>query len=161
MIVKVVKETQPASRPASFFENGAVSLSRRPSRAPSIRVTPHAASKLERKSSSARRQSMPLLSNKPRGAPADNTASASPDLLLPVVVVGGTIESLVQVLIHGLDGITAATSDDNGEMALRDPRAKNLRVDHDDYCKTWWNTYRSFLSPATFLAVSNIGYGSI
>jgi hypothetical protein len=104
---------------------------------------------------------MPLLSNKPRGAPADNTASASPDLLLPVVVVGGTIESLVQVLIHGLDGITAATSDDNGEMALRDPRAKNLRVDHDDYCKTWWNTYRSFLSPATFLAVSNIGYGSI
>lgn len=155
MIVKVVKETQPSSRPASFFENGAASLSRRPSRAPSIRVTPHAASTLERKSSSARRQSMPLLNNKPRAAPADNTSSASPELTVPVVIVGGTIERLVDVLIRGLDYVMAATSDDNGEMALIDRKAKGLRIDQDEFSKIWWNTYRSFLSPVTFVAVSH------
>ena len=155
MIVKVIKETLPSSRPASFFDNGATSLSRKPSRAPSIRVTPQAASTLERKSSAARRQSMPLLNNaRTRATPAENTAMNPPDLVVPVVIVGGTIERLVDVLVHGLDYVMAATSDDNGEMALTDRRAKGLKVDRNDYSKTWWSTYRSFLTPEAFIAVS-------
>ncbi|KAG8827526.1 rho GTPase-activating protein [Serendipita sp. 401] len=154
MIVRVVKETQSQSRPASFFENGAVSLSRRPSRAPSIRVTPRAAATLERKSSAARRQSMPLLTNgRPRVTPGEAAPLTSPEVSVPVVIVGGTIERLVEVLVKGLDYIIAATSDDNGEMALIDRRAKNLRLDRDDYSKIWWSTYRSFLTPDTFLAM--------
>ncbi|KAG8804101.1 rho GTPase-activating protein, partial [Serendipita sp. 399] len=154
MIVRVVKEPQVTSRPASFFENGAVSLSRRPSRAPSIRVTPRAAATLERKSSAARRQSMPLLTNgRPKVTPADAIPLTLPEVSVPVVIMGGTIERLVEVLVKGLDYIIAATSDDNGEMALIDRRAKNLRLDRDDFSKTWWSTYRSFLTPDTFVAM--------
>lgn len=154
MIVKVVKETQSNSRPASFFDNGATSLSRRPSRAPSIRVTPQAASTLERKSSAARRQSMPLLNNgRNRINQAENMTGNAPDPTVPVVIVGGTIERLVDVLIRGLDYVMAATSDDNGEMALMDRGARGLRVDRNDYSKTWWSTYRSFLTPDAFIAV--------
>jgi GTPase-activating protein BEM2 len=154
VIVKVVKETQPSSRPASFFENGATSLSRRPSRAPSIRVKPQAASTLERKSSNARRQSMPLLNNgRSRIAPAETTPLTSAELVVPVVVVGGTIERLVDVLVRGLDYVMAATADDNGEMSLSDRRARGLKLDRDDYSKTWWCTYRSFLTPDAFIAV--------
>lgn len=154
MIVKVVKESQPSSRPASFFDNGATSLSRRPSRAPSIRVTPQAASTLERKSSAARRQSMPLLNNsRNRINQTENMATNPPDLSVPIVIVGGTIERLVDVLVRGLDYVMAATSDDNGEMALMDRRAKGLRIDRSDYSKTWWSTYRSFLTPDAFIAM--------
>lgn len=155
MIVKVVKDAQPGSRPASFFDNGATSLSRRPSRAPSIRVKPQAASALERKSSAARRQSMPLLNNgRPRVTPAaEGKPKGSMDLLVPVVIVGGTIERLVDVLVRGLDYVMAATSDDNGEMALTDRRARGLKLDRDDYSKTWWSTYRSFLTPEVLIAM--------
>jgi len=155
MIVKVVKEAQPSSRPASFFDNGATSLSRRPSRAPSIRVTPQAASTLERKSSNARRQSMPLLKNgRSRVTPAtEGNHRTSMELLVPVVIVGGTIERLVDVLVRGLDYIMAATADDNGEMALTDRKAKGLKLDRNDYSKTWWSTYRSFLTPEILIAM--------
>lgn len=155
MIVKVVKDTQPSSRPASFFDNGATSLSRRPSRAPSIRVTPHAASTLERKSSNTRRQSMPLLNNgRSRATPSgEGKPKTSMELLVPVVIVGGTIERLVDVLVRGLDYVMAATADDNGEMALTDRRAKGLKLDRDDYSKTWWSTYRSFLTPEVLIAM--------
>ena len=83
----------------------------------------------------------------------DNMATNPPDLTVPIVIVGGTIERLVDVLVRGLDYVMAATSDDNGEMALMDRRAKGLRVDRNDYSKTWWSTYRSFLTPDAFIAV--------
>lgn len=154
LIVRVVKEKQSTSRPTSLLDSGAVSLSRRPSRAPSIRVKPQAASTLERKSSNARRQSMPLLNNgRPKAAQAEGVAQSPADPQVPVVIVGGTIEKLVDVLVRGLDYVLAATSDDNGEMALTDRRARGLKLDRDDYSRTWWSTYRSFMTPETFIAM--------
>jgi hypothetical protein len=98
---------------------------------------------------------MPLLNGgRTRAHPAENTTTNPPELVVPVVIVGGTIERLVDVLVRGLDYVMAATSDDNGEMALTDRRAKGLKVDRDDYSKTWWSTYRSFLTPDAFIAVS-------
>ena len=155
LIVRVVKESQPSSRPTSLLDGGPVSLSRRPSRAPSIRVTPQAASTLERKSSNARRQSMPLLNNGRFRAGQTEVAQAPADPQVPVVIVGGTIEKLVDVLVRGLDYVLAATADDNGETALTDRRAKGLKLDRDDYSRTWWSTYRSFMTPETFVAVGS------
>jgi GTPase-activating protein BEM2 len=151
IIVKVAKEPQD-SRPNSFLENGPT-LTRKPSKALGIRVTPQAASTLERKPSTARRQSLPLLTT-PRHASAE--PSVNPilnDSSVPVVIIAGTVERLVDVLVRGLDYVTAATADDNGEMALRDRKSRSMRLDKTEFSKTWWNTYRSFVTPDIFIMV--------
>lgn len=149
IIVKVAKEPQD-SRPNSIFDNGPT-LTRKPSKALGIRVTPQAASTLERKPSAARRQSLPLLTS---SRLASTEPSVNPILnAVRVVIIAGTVERLVDVLVRGLDYVTAATADDNGEMTLRDRRSRSMRLDQTEFSKTWWNTYRSFVNPDIFVMV--------
>ncbi|KAH9935113.1 uncharacterized protein BXZ73DRAFT_89498 [Epithele typhae] len=101
-------------------------------RNPSIRVTPgsshgHGA---ERKSSLARRNSCHKL-RRP----------------LRVVVQAGTLDRLVDVLVHGLQGVSVSVADDNGEIPLTDKKTREVKVDMDDFSQVWWNVFRCFVSP--------------
>ncbi|KIJ51425.1 hypothetical protein M422DRAFT_158043 [Sphaerobolus stellatus SS14] len=126
------------SRPPSSVETG---LDRQPSQ---IRVN-HPG--LDRKSSIVRRNSLPALSQPTHlmipEAPPENT--------LRVVVKGGTLDRLVDILISGLDGVSVAVADDNGEMPLRDGRrTRALRLDHNEFKSIWWSVFRSFVTPLVF-----------
>ena len=151
IIVKVAKEPQD-SRPSSILENGPT-LTRKPSKALGIRVTPQAASTLERKPSAARRQSLPLLTTFRLASAEPSVNPALKDSSVRVVIIAGTVERLVDVLVRGLDYVTAATADDNGETTLRDRKSRSMRLDQAEFSKTWWNTYRSFVSPDIFVMV--------
>lgn len=120
------------------------------SRAPSIRVRPGSSHGLDRKASLARRNSLPSI-------------SARTSLVIPehpmerpvrVVVKAGTLERLVDVLAHGLPGISVSISDDNGEMPLKDGRTRDAKLDRRDFSLIWWNVFRSFVTPLVFFEVS-------
>lgn len=149
IIVKVAKEPQD-SRPNSILDNGPT-LTRKPSKALGIRVTP--ASTLERKPSAARRQSLPLLTSSRLASAEPPVNPTLKDLSVRVVIIAGTVERLVDVLVRGLDYVTAATADDNGETTLRDRKSRSMRLDQTEFSKTWWNTYRSFVTPDIFVMV--------
>ncbi|KAH7098312.1 hypothetical protein BKA62DRAFT_642445 [Auriculariales sp. MPI-PUGE-AT-0066] len=115
-----------------------------------IRVSP-AGSKpsLERKNSAARRSSLPILSNsRPDRSSLNSHESSDPPL--SAIVKAGTLDRLVDVLVHGLQGITVGAADDNGEMSLRESRARPLAVDSKEFQKVWWFTFRSFVTPHVF-----------
>ncbi|PIL33764.1 transporter [Ganoderma sinense ZZ0214-1] len=114
-------------------------------RNPSIRVTPsssHGHGTAERKSSLARRNSLPSLSQR-TSLVASEITSERP---LRVVVQAGTLERLVDVLVHGLQGVSVSVADDNGEMPLTDRKTREVRVDMDDFSQVWWSVFRSFVS---------------
>lgn len=121
------------------------------SRSPSIRVTPgsshgHGA---ERKPSLARRNSLPSISQRTSLVVTD-VGSERP---LRVVVQAGTLDRLVDVLVHGLQGVSVSVADDNGEMPLTDRKTREVRVDMDDFSQVWWNVFRCFVTPQVLFEV--------
>lgn len=148
-----------ASRPSSFVRSRPPSSiiesslggtgEKAISRAPSIRVRPGSSHGLDRKTSLARRNSLPSI-------------AARTSLIIPehpterpvrVVVQAGTLERLVDVLAHGLPGISVSISDDNGEMPLKDGRTRDVKLDRGDFSSIWWNVFRSFVTPLVFFEV--------
>ncbi|KZV85841.1 hypothetical protein EXIGLDRAFT_841188 [Exidia glandulosa HHB12029] len=111
----------------------------------SIRVSP--GGNLERKSSSARRSSLPILSNSNR---ASLRSSESTDPPLRAVVRSGTLDRLIDLLVYGLEGVTVGHSDDNGEMPLREGGSRPLHVDRHEFARVWWYNFRSFVTPIVF-----------
>ncbi|KAI0669428.1 hypothetical protein C8Q78DRAFT_977573 [Trametes maxima] len=153
LLVQPGGETVPSSRPASRAPSRPPSsaapdtpaLDRAFSRNPSIRVTPGSSQGhgTERKSSMVRRNSLPSMSQR-TSLVASEVTSERP---LRVVVQAGTLDRLVDVLVHGLQGVSVSVADDNGEMPLTDRKTREVRVDMDDFSQVWWNVFRSFLKP--------------
>ena len=158
LLVSPGKEVAP-SRPSSFVRSRPPSrivesslggcVEKPISRAPSIRVRPGSSHGLDRKASLARRNSLPSI-------------AARTDLVIPehpterpvrVVVQAGTLERLVDILAHGLPGISVSISDDNGEMPLKDGRTRDAKLDRGDFSTIWWNVFRSFVTPLVFFEV--------
>ncbi len=150
-----------ASRPSSFVRSRPPSSivesslggsgEKSISRAPSIRVRPGSSHGLDRKASLARRNSLPSI-------------AARTDLVIPehpterpvwVAVQAGTLERLVDILAHGLPGISVSIADDNGEMPLKDGRTRDAKLDRGSFSTIWWNVFRSFVTPLVFFEVRN------
>lgn len=145
-------ESAPNSRPASRPPSTSITESSASSglgRAPSIRVKPGSSQGLDRKSSMARRSSLPALSNRQ----AFVTSESSSDRPLRVLVQAGTVDRLVELLVHGLENISVSVADDNGEMSLREG-TRELVVDRKEFADIWWNVFRSFVTPFVFFEVS-------
>ena len=150
-----------ASRPSSFIPSRPLSMNEEPgnaeqrvSRTPSIRVK---TGPIERKPSVARRSSLPSISRRPAFVSQDS----SPETPLRAAVHGGTVDRLVDLLVHGLQGVSVAIADDNGEMPLRESKTRDLVVNHNDFARIWWNVFRSFVTPLVFFEVSALLYTSI
>ena len=119
-------------------------------RAPSIRVKPTSSHGLDRKTSLAKRNSLPSLSRKP----TFTVSERSSDPPLRVLVQAGTMNALVTVLAHGLRNVSVSVADDNGEMTLKEGMTRELVVDRMEFARVWWNVFRSFLTPLVFFEVS-------
>ncbi|KAG2153395.1 hypothetical protein DEU56DRAFT_727081 [Suillus clintonianus] len=133
----------PSRPPSSVVEGN----SDKPmTRAPSIRVKPGSSQGLERKSSVARRSSLPSISSRPN-AMVTEVSSERP---IRVIVQAGTLDRLVNVLVHGLQGVSVAVADDNGETSLRDGKTRDLVVDRAEFARVWWHVFRSFVTPIVF-----------
>ena len=128
------------SRPPSSLETG---LERRPSQ---IRVSNPG---LDRKTSVARRSSLPSISQRSSLTLPEPTSEAT----LKVVVKAGTLDRLVDILICGFEGVPVAVADDNGEMPLREGRTRLLKLDRAEFRATWWSVFRSFVSPLVLFEV--------
>ncbi|TFY55136.1 hypothetical protein EVJ58_g8436 [Rhodofomes roseus] len=113
------------------------------SRTSSIRVSPGVSHGLDRKPSMIRRNSLPSISQRTSLLMPE----ASSDKALRVVVQAGTLDRLVDVLVHGLQGVSVSVSDDNGEMPLTASKTREVKLDMDDFSDVWWNVYRSFMTP--------------
>ncbi|KAH7912708.1 hypothetical protein BJ138DRAFT_1147682 [Hygrophoropsis aurantiaca] len=133
------------SRPPSSIIEGA-SVDKIMSRSPSIRVKPGSSQGLERKSSLARRNSLPHISPRPNAT----VTEASSEKPIRVLVQAGTLDRLVNVLIHGLQGVSVAVADDNGETSLRDGKTRDLVIDQSEFARIWWHIFRSFVTPIVF-----------
>jgi GTPase-activating protein BEM2 len=140
--------SRPTSRPPSSIMDGTVS-EKTMSRTPSIRVKTGSSQSLDRKTSVARRNSLPSISQRP-GPVVLEPSSERP---LRVVVQAGSLDRLVDVLVHGLQNISVSVADDNGEMALRDGKTRDLIVDRVEFAKVWWTVFRSFVTPLVFFEV--------
>ncbi|KAG1740823.1 uncharacterized protein EDB91DRAFT_1053018 [Suillus paluster] len=132
------------SRPPSSVE--ACNADKPMTRSPSIRVKPGSSQGLERKSSVARRSSLPSISSRPN-AMVTEVSSERP---IRVIVQAGTLDRLVNVLVHGLQGVSVAVADDNGETSLRDGKTRDLVVDRVEFARVWWHVFRSFVTPIVF-----------
>ena len=75
---------------------------------------------------------------------------------LRVVVQAATLERLVDVLVHGLQGVSVSVADDNGEMPLTDRKTREVKVDMDDFSQVWWSVFRSFVTPQVLFEVSQL-----
>lgn len=143
-----------ASRPSSFAPSRPLSVTEEPgnaeqrvSRTPSIRVK---TGPIERKPSVARRSSLPSISQRPMFVPQDSSLETP----LRAAVHAGTVDRLVDILVHGLQGVSVSIADDNGEMPLRESKTRDLVVNHGDFARIWWNVFRSFVTPLVFFEVS-------
>lgn len=136
------------SRPPSSVAEGC-NPEKPMTRSPSIRVKPGSSQGLERKSSVARRSSLPSISSRPN-AMLTEVSSERP---IRVIVQAGTLDRLVNVLIHGLQGVSVAVADDNGETSLRDSKTRDLVVDRAEFARVWWHVFRSFVTPFVFFEV--------
>ncbi|KAJ7122281.1 hypothetical protein C8R44DRAFT_164401 [Mycena epipterygia] len=133
----------PSRPPSSVVADGAeASLSR----APSVRVKPGSSQGLDRKTSIARRNSLPSPAQR-RAFVASEPSSEPP---LRVRVLAGTLNRLVDILVHGLQNVSVSVADDNGEMSLREGKTRELVVDQAELSKLWWNVYRSLVTPLVF-----------
>ncbi|KAH9927766.1 uncharacterized protein B0H18DRAFT_1118293 [Fomitopsis serialis] len=130
------------SRPPSSVADSPVSGGT-VSRTSSIRVSPGVSHGLDRKPSMIKRNSLPSISQRTSLLMPE----ASPDKALRVVVQAGTLDRLVDVLVHGLQGVSVSVSDDNGEMPLTAAKTREVKLDMDDFSDVWWNVYRSFMTP--------------
>jgi GTPase-activating protein BEM2 len=142
---------ESSSRPPSSLET---SLERPASQ---IRVTNPG---IERKTSMARRSSLPTLSQRNSVSTPESMFEAT----LRVVVKAGTLDRLVDILISGFEGVSVAVADDNGEMPLREERTRWLKLDRNEFRATWWAVFRSFVTPIVLFevcccsAISPIGF---
>ena len=146
--------SRPASRAPSRPPSSAIETSgsdRMIVRTPSIRVKPSSSQGLERKSSMQRRNSLPAISQRANHPVMTEVSTERP---IRVLVQAGTLDRLVNVLIHGLKGVSVAVADDNGETSLRDGNTRDLVVDHSEFARVWWNVFRSFVTPIVFFEVS-------
>ena len=136
--------------PSSVVDHGS---EKNLSRNPSIRVKPSTSQGLDRKTSIARRSSLPSVSHLSR----QNFVTSEPSLDPPlrVVVQAGTLNNLVDVLVHGLEGISVSVADDNGEMSLREGMKREVVIDRIEFARVWWNVFRSFVSPFVFFEVKD------
>jgi hypothetical protein len=134
------------SRPASTIDD-AGSIEQRLSRTPSIRVK---TGPLDRKPSVARRNSLPSISQRPTILISESSSEPP----LRVLVHAGTVDRLVDILIHGLQGVSISVADDNGEMSLREGKTRDLTVNHKEFAGVWWTVFRSFVTPLAFFEVS-------
>ncbi|KAJ6454183.1 rho GTPase activating protein 22 [Mycena sanguinolenta] len=116
-------------------------------RAPSVRVKPGSSQGLDRKTSVARRNSLPSPAQR-RTAFVSSEPSSEPPLR--VCVAAGTLTHLVEILVHGLHNVSVSVADDQGEMSLREGKTRELLVDQMEFSKAWWNTYRSLVTPLVF-----------
>ncbi|KAJ7658894.1 hypothetical protein B0H17DRAFT_1213103 [Mycena rosella] len=132
----------PSRPPSSVVDGVEQSLSR----APSVRVKPGSSQGLDRKTSVARRNSLPSLSQR-RTFMASEPSSEPP---LRVKVLAGTLNWLVDILVHGLQNVSVSVADDNGEMSLREGKTRELVIDQTEFSKLWWNIYRSLVTPLVF-----------
>jgi len=71
-----------------------------------------------------------------------------------VLVQAGTLNNLVNILVHGLENISVSVADDNGEMTLKEGMTRELVLDKVEFARVWWNVFRSFLTPLVFFEVS-------
>ncbi len=155
LVVQGGNDSVPSSRRSSRAPSRPPSSSitdlseKPPGRTPSIRVKPGSSQVLDRKSSMARRSSLPALSNRPTYV----TSETSTDRPLRALVQAGTLNNLVDILVHGLKNICVSVADDNGEMSLREG-TRELVVDRKEFSKVWWNVFRSFVTPLVFFEVS-------
>ena len=95
----------PSSRPPSSVETAAAGML---GRTPSIRVRPGHTS-LDRKMSLARRSSLPSISPSARNSlviPEHSTPSTTQAPEVRVLIQAGTLDRLVDVLAHGLPGVS-------------------------------------------------------
>ncbi|EMD33011.1 hypothetical protein CERSUDRAFT_161123, partial [Gelatoporia subvermispora B] len=138
--------SQPPSRAPSRPPSSVAdlpTLDRSFSRTPSIRVSPGSSRGLERKPSLIRRNSLPSISQRTSLIIAEAPAEKP----IRVVVQAGTLDRLVDVLVHGVQGVSVSVSDDNGETPLQDAKTREVQVDMDDFSAVWWNVFRSFITP--------------
>ncbi|KAG0703340.1 hypothetical protein DFH29DRAFT_1079014 [Suillus ampliporus] len=133
------------SRPPSSVVEGC-GTDKPMTRSPSIRVKPGSSQGLERKSSVARRNSLPSISSRPNAI----VTEVSSERPIRVIVQAGTLDRLVNVLVHGLQGVSVAVADDNGETSLRDSKTRDLVVDRAEFARVWWHVFRSFVTPIVF-----------
>lgn len=148
-------ESTPNSRPSSSRAPSVIEIGadKSMSRNPSIRVKPTSSQGLDRKTSIARRSSLPSVSHLNRSTFVTTEPSSDPPLR--VIVQAGTLNNLVSVLVHGLDNISVSVADDNGEMSLREGMTRDLIVDRSEFARVWWNVFRSFVTPFVFFEVSS------
>ena len=157
---KEVTSSRPSSfvpsRPPSCVVEPSVggTAEKKMSRAPSIRVRPGSSHGLDRKASLARRNSLPSISARTSLVISEHPTEHP----VRVVVQAGTLERLVDILAHGLPGISVAISDDNGEMPLKDGRTRDAKLDRGDFSSIWWNVFRSFVTPLVFFEVRSRFY---
>ncbi|KAJ6450646.1 hypothetical protein C8R45DRAFT_1113984 [Mycena sanguinolenta] len=97
-------------------------------RAPSVRVKPGSSQGLNRKTSIARRNSLPSPAQRCTAFVSSEPSSEPP---LRVCVAAGTLTHLVEILVHGCHNV-------------------ELLVDQMEFSKAWWNTYRSLVTPLVF-----------
>ncbi|TFK45164.1 hypothetical protein BDQ12DRAFT_50569 [Crucibulum laeve] len=152
----------PSRPPSSVVESPGSdkTLSRTPStisRAPSVRVKPSSSHILDRKTSFARRSSLPSISQRQNFVVTE--PSSEPPLR--VIVQAGTLNNLVTILVHGLRNVSVSVADDNGEMSLREDMTRELVVDHAEFSKVWWNVFRSFVTPFVFFELLRKQYITI
>ncbi|KAL1659369.1 rho GTPase activating protein 22 [Schizophyllum commune] len=139
--------TRASSRPpSSTTDHGSSTDKSAFSRAPSIRVKPGASAGLDRKTSVARRNSLPSLSTRRDLVTADKSSEPP----LRVLVRAGTLNHLVDILVHGLHHVSVSVTDDNGEMTLKEGMTRELYVDRAEFARVWWNVFRTFLTPIVF-----------
>lgn len=139
----------PSSRPPSTIIENAPVTDKPVGRTPSIRVKPSTSSGLDRKMSLARRSSLPALSQRNSIVIPEHP----PDSVVRVVIQAGTTERLVEVLAHGLPGVSVSIADDNGEMPLREGKQREIRMDRAEFSSVWWKVFRSFMTSASFFEV--------
>ncbi|KAG7091393.1 hypothetical protein E1B28_010431 [Marasmius oreades] len=157
-VVESTSDSRPSSLvrsrpPSGVFEQPGTS--ERPSigRTPSIRVKPGSSHGLDRKASLARRNSLPSLSQRQPMVVSETSA----DPPLRVLVQSGTLDRLVDILIHGLNNVSVSVADDNGEMSLREG-SRELMLDHKEFSRIWWNVFRSFVTPLIFFELLRKAY---
>ena len=141
----------PPSRPPSSVLESTIPSPEKSAigRAPSFRVKAGSSHGVERKSSTARRNSLPAISHR-QSFVATEPSSEPP---LRVVVQAGALDRLVNLLVHGLQNVSVSVADDNGEMSLREGKTRELVVDRGEFAKVWWSEFRSFVTPLVFFEV--------
>ncbi len=138
----------PTSNNQLLGGNAVTSLKRKPSLAPSFRAAA-GSSGMGRQSSirQERRSSLPSLS-RASSVVVPEKKTESP---LRATVSAGTLDRLVDTLIEGLE-VSVTSTDDTG---LSSRRSRSLIVDLTDFSKSWWHTFRSFVTPMVFFEVTS------